>query len=110
VAPQRITITTSCNDDDKEADGSNEEYVAAAEHDFKRQARQPKENFEKLLEAACPNHVYHIKHKLKECTMMKNFMTSGTISKGKKPEGDPGGKGPPPFPRVPSMDRVPDHI
>jgi hypothetical protein len=42
--------------------------------------------------------------------MMKNFMTSGTISKGKKPEGDPGGKGPPPFPRVPSMDRVPDHI
>jgi hypothetical protein len=31
--------------------------------------------------------------------MMKNFMTSGALSKGKKPEGDPGGKGVAPFPR-----------
>jgi hypothetical protein len=37
----------------------------------------------------CPNHAYRVKHKLKECTMMKNFMTSGALSKGKKPEGDP---------------------
>jgi hypothetical protein len=31
--------------------------------------------------------------------MMKNFMTSGALSKGKKPEGDPGKKGVSPFPR-----------
>jgi hypothetical protein len=41
---------------------------------------------------ACPNHAYPVKRKLKECTMMKNHMTSGGLAKGKKPEGDPGGK------------------
>jgi hypothetical protein len=30
--------------------------------------------------------------------MMKNFMTSGALAKGKKPEGDPGEKGATPFP------------
>jgi hypothetical protein len=46
---------------------------------------------EKLLEASCPNHAYPIKHKLKECTMLRYFMTSGALSKGKKPKGGPGG-------------------
>jgi hypothetical protein len=31
--------------------------------------------------------------------MMKTFMTLGALSKGKKPEGDPGEKGMTPFPR-----------
>jgi hypothetical protein len=71
----------------------------ATEYDFKCQARQPKDHFEKLLEASYPNHMYPmLKHKLKDCTMMKNFMTSGAHSKGKKPEGDPGGKGMSSFP------------
>jgi hypothetical protein len=61
--------------------------------------RQSKDYFEKLLEAACANHAYAVKHKLKECTMMKNFMALGALSKGKKPEGEPGGKGAAPFPR-----------
>jgi hypothetical protein len=30
--------------------------------------------------------------------MMKGFMTSGALSKGKEPEGDPGEKGMMPFP------------
>jgi hypothetical protein len=47
--------TTSSNDNDKEADGSDEECVVATERDFKRQVPQPNENFEKLLESACPN-------------------------------------------------------
>jgi hypothetical protein len=29
-----------------------------------------------------------IKHKLKECTMMKNYMTTGNLAMNKKPEGD----------------------
>jgi hypothetical protein len=37
--------------------------------------------------------MYPVKHKLKDCTMMKNFMTLGALSMGKKPEEDPGGKG-----------------
>jgi hypothetical protein len=53
----QVTTTTSCNDDDKEADGSSKEYVAAIKYDFKRQTWQLSEHFEKLLEAACPNHV-----------------------------------------------------
>jgi hypothetical protein len=68
-------------------DGSHEECVTTVERDFKE-----------LLESACSNHAYPIKHKLKECTMMKNFMTSGDHSKGKKPKGDLGKKGPTPFP------------
>jgi hypothetical protein len=36
--PQRVATITSHNDDDKEADGSDQECVVAAEHDFKCQA------------------------------------------------------------------------
>jgi hypothetical protein len=41
-------------------------------------------NIEKLLKATCPNHAYHVKHKLKEGSMMKNYMTIGALAKGKK--------------------------
>jgi hypothetical protein len=97
--PQQVTVTTSCNDDDKEADRSDEEYVASAERDFKHQVRWPNEHFVKLLEVAYLNHEYPMKHKLKECTMMKNFLTLGALSKGKKPRGDQGRRGMTPFPR-----------
>jgi hypothetical protein len=56
-----------------------------------------KDHFKKLLEVTCLNHTYPIKHKLKERTMMKNFVTSGALSKGKKTEGDQGGRGATPF-------------
>jgi hypothetical protein len=55
-------------------------------------------NHVKLLEVTCPNHAYPVRNKLKECTMMKNIMTSRALSKGKKPEGEPGGKAVTPFP------------
>jgi hypothetical protein len=90
--PRQVVVTTSGNDDDKEADDFDEGYVAATKHDFKRQVWQSKDHFEKLHKAACSNHTYPIKYKLKNCTMMKNFMTSGALSKGKKPDEDPGGK------------------
>jgi hypothetical protein len=38
-----------------------------------------------------------IRHKLKECSMMKNYMTAGALNKGKKTEFDPGGKAAMPF-------------
>jgi hypothetical protein len=84
--------------DDEKADDSGKEYVMAAERDFKHQMRQPKDHFEKLLKATCPNHSYPIKDKLKGCTMMKILMTSGAFNKGRKPEGDPSGKGAAPIP------------
>jgi hypothetical protein len=37
---------------------------------------------EKLLEETCPNHAYLIKHKIKNCGMMKNFMASGSLALG----------------------------
>jgi hypothetical protein len=40
----------------------------------------PTYHFERLLEEACPNHTYPVKHKLKECDIMKNFMTSGFLT------------------------------
>jgi hypothetical protein len=92
-APRRDTTTTNGNYNDQEVDDFDEGHVATTEHDFKHQTRQLKDHVEKLLEATCLNHMYPIKHKLKGCTMMKNLMTSRVISKGKKPQRDPGGKG-----------------
>jgi hypothetical protein len=74
----------------EKADNFGEEYVAAVERDFKHQTRQPEDHFDKLLEVTCPNHSYLVKHKLEDYTMMKNFMTLGAFSKGRKP----GGEGP----------------
>jgi hypothetical protein len=64
----------------------------AAESNIKCQARQLKEHFQKLLEATCLNHSNSVRHNLKDCTMIKKFMTLGALSRGKKPEGDPAGK------------------
>jgi hypothetical protein len=40
------------------------------------------DHFKKLLEETCPNHAYLIRHKLRDCGMMKSFMTSGSLSWG----------------------------
>jgi hypothetical protein len=85
--------------DDDEADDSCKGFAAASEHDFKRQTRLPMDHFEKLLAASYPHHPYPVKHKLKDCTMMKIFMTSGTPSKGDKLGGEKGGKSVAPIPR-----------
>jgi hypothetical protein len=79
------------------------EYVAAAERSVKCKAQSPIDNFEKLVEAACPDHAYPIKHKLKNCDMVRNFMTSRSLTRGKEPEEDQGRKGmtpPPPQSKV----------
>jgi hypothetical protein len=43
--PQWVAITSSYDDDDKEADDSYKEHVAAIEHDFKHKVRQPTDHF-----------------------------------------------------------------
>jgi hypothetical protein len=74
-------------------EGSDEEFVASAERDFKQRTRPPKDHFEKVLEAACPHHPYPVKHKLRDCIMMKRFMSSGTPANGNELARDLGGKG-----------------
>jgi hypothetical protein len=34
------------------------------------------------VEETCPNHAYPVKHKLRDCSMMKNFMASGSLTRG----------------------------
>jgi hypothetical protein len=34
----------------------------------------------RLPEEAYPNHAYPVSHKLKECSMMRSFMTSGSLA------------------------------
>jgi hypothetical protein len=81
--PQRITVITRCDkgDNGKEVGDSDEELITIAEHNCKHQARQLADHLEKLIEVTCPNHTYHVGHKLKECIMMKNYMTTGNIAR-----------------------------
>jgi hypothetical protein len=37
---------------------------------------------ENLLDETCVNHAYRIKHKLRDYSMMKSFMTLGSLSRG----------------------------
>jgi hypothetical protein len=44
----------------------------------KHQVWPPTDHFEKILEETCQNYAYPVKHKLRDCSMMKNFMASGS--------------------------------
>jgi hypothetical protein len=90
----------SNNNGGEEADSSGEGFIAAVECDFKRQTWPPIDHFKKLLDATCSHLPYPVKHKLKlkDCTMIKKFMTSGAPSRGSKLGGNPGGKSAAPIP------------
>jgi hypothetical protein len=88
-------LATVTNNDGvgEEIEDSDKEFVATTEHDFKRRTRPPKDHFEKILEVVCPHHPYPIKHKLRDCTMMKRFMTLGVPHGGDEPTRDTRGRG-----------------
>jgi hypothetical protein len=46
----------------------------------RRLVRTPTDYMKRLHEEACPNHAYPIRHKLKDCSMMRSFMTSGSLN------------------------------
>jgi hypothetical protein len=69
------------------------EYVVATGHSVKRQARPPINHFERLLEEAYPNHAYPVKHKLKDCDMMENFMTLRSLTQDKESDEESCGRG-----------------
>jgi hypothetical protein len=66
-------VADSDGGDNKEADSSGVARVVTAAGNSKRLAWPPTDHFERLLEEVCPNHTYPIKHKLRDCGMMKNF-------------------------------------
>jgi hypothetical protein len=96
--PQRVATSAGYNnnDDDKKEDGFEKEYVAVV-HDVKHQVRPPTNHFKRLLKVACLNHAYPIKHMLKDCGIIKNFMTSWSLTGSKEPKGEPGEKDVTPF-------------
>jgi hypothetical protein len=65
----------------------------------KPQVRLPTDHFEKLLEETCLSHTYPIKHKLRDCGMMKNFMASGSLTRGMEVAEVPNEGDTMPFPR-----------
>jgi hypothetical protein len=65
---------------DWEAGGSGTRCMPIATHNDKHSVRPPMNHFKRLLEEACPNHTYPIKHKLKDCGMMRSFMTLRSLT------------------------------
>jgi hypothetical protein len=57
----------------EEAGISCEGFIAAIERNFKWQTWLSKDHFEKLFEATYPYHPYPVKHKLKDCTIIKKI-------------------------------------
>jgi hypothetical protein len=55
-------------------------------------------HFEKLLEEMFPTHAYPIKHKLRDYSMMKNFIASRSLTWGMEADEDPDEGDATPFP------------
>jgi hypothetical protein len=72
--------------------------VSAVAGSGKHQARPPTDLFEKILEETCPNHAYPVKHELRDCGMMNNFMSLGSLMRGMEADKDPDEGGATPFP------------
>ena len=58
--------------------------MAAAD---RKGGRKPTEgtpnHFKKMLEGPCPNHAFPVKHPLKDCSLMRKFL-SGSSNKGEQ--------------------------
>jgi hypothetical protein len=66
----------SCDDGhDWEACGSDVGGSSTTTRSDKRPTRPPTDYFKRLLKEACPNHAYPVRDKLKDCDMMRSFMT-----------------------------------
>jgi hypothetical protein len=94
-------MTTSSHDDDRnwEADNSTMGNVTAATCGGRRLTRTPSDHFNRLLEEACPNHAYPVRHKLKDCRLMRSFMTSWSLTWGTDLDKGPDRSGTTRFPK-----------
>jgi hypothetical protein len=73
-------------------------HAFAAMCSIKCWERTPTNHFKRPLEEACPNHAFLVRHKHKQCGMMRSFMTSGSLSWGTEPNEGPDGSDAKPFP------------
>jgi hypothetical protein len=75
-------MTTTSRDDghDWEAGSSGVRCTSTAVCNEKRPVRPPTDHFKRFLEEAYPNRTYPVRHKLKDCSMMRSFMTSRSLN------------------------------
>jgi hypothetical protein len=93
-----MTAADYDGDNDEKADDSSVGHVVTVTCSGKRQAHLPTYHFERLLEEACPNHAYPIKHDLKDYYTVKNFIISGSLTRGMELDEDPSESDTIPFP------------
>jgi hypothetical protein len=81
--PQSVTTAAGRDNDNdsKQADSSDIERIMTTGCSVKRHARPPTNHFKRVLEEAYPYHAYPIKHKHRDCGMMKNFMISRSLTR-----------------------------
>jgi hypothetical protein len=96
---EATTVADNNGGSDKEVGSTGMVRVVAVTGKGKRQAWPPTDHFEKLLEETSPNHAYLIKHKLRDCSMMKNFMASRSLNRGMEVDEVPDESDVTPFPR-----------
>jgi hypothetical protein len=77
----------------------DDNFVAVVEHKTSRPKGNPtkpaptKDHFERLLNALCPHHEVPVKHTLKECRLMKNYV-KGTLKPRTADQPQKGGPSP----------------
>jgi hypothetical protein len=79
---QRLQGVATMIGNDGEAGGSDMRCSSTVTHSDKCQARPPMDHFKRHMDETCPNHAYPVRHKLKECVMMRSFITSGSLTWG----------------------------
>jgi hypothetical protein len=72
------TMTSHDNGRNWEAGGSSVGYISTTMRSDKHLTRPPMYHIKRLLEEACLNHAYPVRHKLKDRGMMRSFMTLGS--------------------------------
>jgi hypothetical protein len=72
--------------------------ISATTHSDRCAARTPINYYKRLLEEACPNYAYPVRHKLKDCSMTRSFMTLRSLTWGAEPDKGPNGSDAAPFP------------
>jgi hypothetical protein len=98
--PQWVTVAADYNGSNIEiACSSIMKHVVTAASRGKCQSWLPTYHFERLLNKTCLNHTYPIKHKLKDCNMMNNFMILGSLTRGMELDEDSGESDIMPFPK-----------
>jgi hypothetical protein len=91
-------MTDHDDGNDGEAGDSSVRCILTATHGNKCQARLPTDHFKGLLEEAYKKHVYPFRHKLKDCGMMRSFVTLGSLTRGLELDEDPDRSDTTPFP------------